>query len=133
MWVRGRGMPTLLTKTGQLPRAPALGTRPVFLPLKTAPPIWRRRGFEWQSEGRHNITHYTLPLAKCVPRGLRTPLETPEKRLRRRARRPGRGDGEGKTFLLLCCYILWYTVFILPYVHCVHAKKSPCNGRAFVL
>ena len=63
---RGRGMPTLLMKTSRVFLASARKSRPVFLPLKTAPPIGRRRGFSRQSEGRHNITHYTLPPAKCV-------------------------------------------------------------------
>jgi predicted RNA-binding protein YlxR (DUF448 family) len=71
-------MPTLLVKTGRVFLAPARKSRPVFLPLKTAPPIRRRRGFSRQSEGRHNITHYTLPPAKCVPKGPR-PLWKPRR------------------------------------------------------
>jgi len=62
-------------KTSRAFLAPARKSCPVFLPFKTAPPIRRRRGFARQSEGRHNITHYTL-LRKVCAKGV-PPLESP--------------------------------------------------------
>ena len=69
-------MPTLLVKTGRVPRASALETRPVLLPLKTAPPTWRRRGFSRQSEGRHNTLYFAS--GKVCAKGLR-PLWKPRR------------------------------------------------------
>jgi len=54
-------------------------SRPVFLPFKPAPPIWRQRGFARQSEGRHNILYFAA--GKVCAKGAAAPLETPEKRL----------------------------------------------------
>ena len=51
---------TLLMKTSRVFLASARKSRPVFLPLKTAPPIGRRRGFSRQSEGRHNTLYFAF-------------------------------------------------------------------------
>ena len=67
-------MPTLLVKIGRVPRAPALGTRPVFLPLKPAPPISGVAGLS--GSRRAGITHYTLQ-ARCVPNGASAPFGNP--------------------------------------------------------
>jgi len=47
-------------KTSRVFLAPARKSRPVFLPLKTAPPFGRRRGFSRQSEGRHNTLYFAF-------------------------------------------------------------------------
>ena len=86
--VTGNGMPTLLMKTGRVPRAPALGTRPAFLPLKTAPPTWQHRGFSRQSEGRHNTLYFAS--GKVCAKGLR-PLWIP-----RRSGYASRGTGRSR-------------------------------------
>ena len=53
-------MPTLLAKPSRAFLAPARKPRPVFLPLKTALPTRRRRGFSRQSEGRHNTLYFAV-------------------------------------------------------------------------
>ena len=68
-------MPPLLIKTGRAFLAPARKPRPVFLPLKTAPPMRRRRDFSRQSEGRHNTLD--LAIARCVPNGAAAPFGNP--------------------------------------------------------
>ena len=51
---------TLLVKTSRVFLASARKSRPVFLPLKTPPPIGRRRDFSRQSEGRHNTLYFAF-------------------------------------------------------------------------
>ena len=69
-------MPTLLMKTGRAFLALARKSHPVFLPLKTAPPTWRRCGFSSQSEGRHNTLDFAS--GKVCAKGLR-PLWIPRR------------------------------------------------------